>query len=129
MNNNAQANWMLNRQANAFKADLNLWEQRVRLARTPIDAARAASQRPSPGTFIRPLRGLYSSDANRANTVVEEALRSKLKDLQPEDPEFATIMRLTQGHWPKLYEELRQRRQAITLAAQDKNSETKMGPR
>jgi hypothetical protein len=90
-------------------AELVSWVSIVRRSRTAFDAARAASQMPGPGPLIRALSPLSANDTARARRMVEAELQVRMRYVVHTDSNIQSILRALQGHWPLVYQALRQR--------------------
>jgi len=96
-------------QAHRYASDLSAWSQRVTQARRPLDAFRLAANKPVPGHLARPLSSIWRSDLSRAEMRIERHLGALIADLSCEDPDWITLMRLAQGHWPRIHLEMTRR--------------------
>jgi hypothetical protein len=103
-------NFLLNRELSTYTSSLSTWQMSVLRARTTAEAVQRASLAPHPGSLLRSVGQLYKSKEMLAKNTVEKHLDNLLKDVSSEDPNFPTILRGLQGHWPRLYRDLAMKR-------------------
>lgn len=101
-----QTNFIIDREIQRYGIELRSWSQKIRNAQRNVDAFRMASHRPSPGALIRSMGSLWSRERSRADAEVERALSARIDALKAQDKDIDMLMRLTQGHWPRLYRRL-----------------------
>lgn len=104
---NSATQMMLNSQVRRHQAELSRWVGQVRTARTPLEAARTAAHPPTRPSLLSSARVLVSSDENRARQQVERLLEDRLAQVDGDDKQMVPLLRLLQGHWPRLYNDLR----------------------
>lgn len=101
---------MIQREISRYQSDLGSWARQVAAQRGPLEAFQRASHAPQPGQMARSMKHLASADRVRAERQIESHLGKLIEDLDPRDPNYLSIMRLAQGHWPNLYRTLDDRR-------------------
>jgi len=110
--NNA-THMMIQREISSYKSNLGNWARQVLAQRRPIEAFQRAAHRPSPASWVSSMKHLANADKVRAERQIEEHLEKLVAELDPQDPQYPSIMRLSQGHWPRIYRALEdQRRRA-----------------
>jgi ABC-type cobalamin transport system ATPase subunit len=107
--NNA-THMMIQHEISSYKSSLGNWARQVLAQRRPIEAFRHAAHRPSPASWVSSMKHLANSDKVRAERQIEEHLEKLVADLDIQDPQYPSIMRLSQGHWPRIYRILNDRR-------------------
>jgi hypothetical protein len=112
MNGMSATNLVIHQQIQKYRNELNTWSRQVVNSRELRDALRFAGHKPNAGNLIRSLSGMTAPDKGRAERIVEEALMSKIKDIQAGDPAIPEYMRFAQGHWPRVWKVLRDKREA-----------------
>lgn len=100
------AQFMMQREAQNYQSRLSQWETQVRATQDLTRALQLASQKPTLSGMGTPLKGTMSGQMQRAQAAVERHLEDKLNHVSRDDPQFALYMRLTQGHWPRLWQKL-----------------------
>ena len=104
---------MIQREISGYKNSLGSWARQVLAQRRPIEAFQCAAHRPSPASWVSSMKHFDNADKVRAERQIEEHLEKLVADLDPRDPQYLSIMRLSQGHWPRIYRTLEdQRRRA-----------------
>lgn len=103
------ADLLINRQMQTYKSALRNWALQVARQQSPVEAFRIAAGRPAAGSLISSIRHLAQSEISGAERDVEAALQGHIVLLNIDHPQFDIIMRLTQGHWPRLYRELQRK--------------------
>jgi len=106
MTPHAQTTMMIDREVRRYTQDLARWSQQVRAAHSDVEAFRLASHRPVPAALIRSLGTLWSRERHRAEADIERSLSGRIEKLGAGDPGLPMLMRLAQGHWPRLYQRL-----------------------
>lgn len=99
-------NFLIDQQVRRYRADLQSWVQSVRAARTPRDAFSFASRRPNASGMISSLGSLWNSDKTRASSDVERILEGHVEKSTFTKAEVVDLLRLAQGHWPRIYRSL-----------------------
>ncbi len=116
----AGAQILMNQKVSRYRQSLSQWAHSVQAARNPHDAFRLASNKPSPSSLIRSMHSLYSSDAMRAQNTVERNLSDRLDKIGGDDPIILNLMRMSQGHWPRLYRKIENMRRQAREEAEGK---------
>ena len=94
------------------RADLSSWALHVtRQPRLP-DALRDASRKPPLPAMARGLSQMARPDAARAEAQIERHLLALAAGIRSDDPGLPTMMRLAQGHWPRVWQALDRTRRA-----------------
>lgn len=104
------ATMMIQREISRYQSDLGAWARQVLAQPRIIEAFQRAAHAPRPGSMARSMAHLANADRVRAERQIEGHLEKLIEGLDPRDPSYLSIMRLAQGHWPKLYRILDDRR-------------------
>lgn len=104
-------NFMIDRQAHTYRSDMHSWAMRVQNTRNFMEALRLAQHPPMPGQMVRGLPYATNSTKTRARQDVEQSLILKLNKIDPDTVRFPDLLRMAQGHWPRLWGEIDRLRQ------------------
>jgi hypothetical protein len=114
----AGVHMMINQKVALYKQSLTQWVRSVEIARSDHDAFRIAANKPHPSSLIRSLSSLYSSNAMQAKNSVERNLMRRVEKMGGNDPTILNLMRMSQGHWPRVYRKIEELRRE---AAEESN--------
>ncbi len=98
-------------QVGRHRSDLAGWAHRVEGQSDALEAFRLATQRPAPPSLVASLKALHAGARSQADQAVERALDRHVADLGSGDPRLPSLLRLAQGHWPRVYRSLETIRQ------------------
>lgn len=104
-----QMHHIFSRQAQAHGRAMTVWANQVRASRSPLDAARRAAHAPVVSGPLRAYRSLYSGEESRARNQVEGILAERISEMTPGEADWISVMRMMQGHWPRLHREMASR--------------------
>lgn len=103
------ANFLIQQAISRYERAMVSWTSQVLSARRAEDAFRLAANAPMPDALIRSMRSLTARVTGRERGRVERHLEA-LADAITDPAERARVMRLAQGHWPRLWHRIDVRR-------------------
>lgn len=105
------AQFMMQREAQNYQSRLQQWETQVKMTQDLTRALQLAAQKPNLSGIGSALKGTMSGTSHRHEAAVERHLDNKLNKVTKDNPNLELYMRLTQGHWPRLWQKLNRLRQ------------------